>query len=144
MKVARTLILVACLLGLAACSRGGLHAFEAWTRPTPQGELAAVYLLIHNDSSQDDALLGASTEAARVVEMHQNMIMGEGASESTMMMPVDRVALPAGQEVVFEPGGLHLMLVDLTNELNAGDRFTLMLHFENTADVEIEVAVESP
>ncbi len=144
MKGTRPLFLSACLLVLAACSAGGLHAFEAWTRPTPQSDIAAVYFLIHNDSSQDDALLSASTDAARVVEMHENMSMGSGDSESTMMMPVDRVDLPAGQEVIFEPGGRHLLLIDLTKELNTGDRFTLVLHFEHAVDMEVEVHVESP
>ena len=141
MKNTRTFILSACLFALAACSPDGLHAYAAWTRPTPQSDIAAVYFAIHNDTREDDALLGASTDAARVAEMHENMSIGSGESESTMMMPVGRVELPAGHEVVFEPGGLHLMLIDLTKDLVAGDHFSLVLHFEHGADLEVEVTV---
>lgn len=142
LSITRPFLLSVCLFALAACAAGSLHAYEAWARPTPRGDIAAVYLLMHNDTLGDDALKGASTDAARVVEMHGNTSMGTGEAESMMMMPVERVELPAGQEVVFEPGGLHLMLIDLQDDLNLGDRFTLVLHFEHGADLEVEVTVD--
>jgi len=141
MTIKRRLLVSACMAVLAACTAGSLHAYEAWTRPTPRGDIAAVYLLIHNDTREDDALTSASTDAARLVEMHENVSMGTGEAESMMMMPVERVELSAGQELAFEPGGLHLMLIDLQNDLNLGDKFTLVLHFEHGADLEVEVTV---
>ena len=140
MKTKPSLLLAACVLLLSACGEGELYVGGAWTRPTPAGGLAAVYFLLGNGTSQADALLSASTQAARVTEMHRSMSMGD-ESDAMMMTPIDRVGLAAGQQVAFEPGGYHLMLFDLQQDLVEGDHFTLIMHFEQAGELEIDVAV---
>lgn len=140
MKTKPSWMLAACVLLLSACSEGELYVREAWTRPTPAGSIAAVYFLMGNGTSQADVLLGASTQAARAVEMHHSMSMGD-EFDSMMMAPIDRVDLAAGQQVAFEPGGYHLMLFDLVQELVEGDQITLIMHFEQAGDLEVEVRV---
>lgn len=47
----------------------GLDVRNAWTRESPMLDLAgAAYMLIHNDTDADDALIGASSPVAEVVE----------------------------------------------------------------------------
>lgn len=60
------------------------------------------------------------------------------------MVKVERVELPAGHEIAFEPGGYHIMLINLQRELVAGDTFELTLHFEHAEDLTIEVKVLAP
>ena len=133
-------MLATCVLLLSACGEGELYVGGAWARPTPAGGLAAVYFLMGNGTSQADALLSASTQAARVTEMHRSMSMGD-ESDAMIMTPIDRVDLAAGQQVAFEPGGYHLMLFDLQQDLVEGDHFTLIMHFEQAGELEIDVAV---
>jgi len=57
------------------------------------------------------------------------------------MTPIDRVDLAAGQQVAFEPGGYHLMLFDLQQDLVEGDQFTLIMHFEQAGELEVDVKV---
>lgn len=60
------------------------------------------------------------------------------------MVMVERVELAAGHEIAFEPGGYHIMLINLHQELKAGDVFELTLHFEHSEDLTIEVTVMAP
>ena len=49
--------------------------------------------------------------------------------------------MPAGGQVTFEPGGLHIMLIGLQRELEAGDRFKITLQFEESGTLTVEVSV---
>ena len=52
------------------------------------------------------------------------------------------VAIPARSEVVFEPGGLHIMLVDVTEPLTPETRAPVALTFEHAGTVEVTVVVQ--
>jgi copper(I)-binding protein len=58
------------------------------------------------------------------------------------MRPVPAIDLPAGQAVQLAPGGLHLMLIGLTQALNQGGRVPVTLVFERAGEVEVQLAVE--
>ena len=62
------------------------------------------------------------------------------------MHQVSAVELPAGEAVVFEPGGLHVMLVDLAGPLESGSSFELTLTFAIAAPktVTVDVRDEAP
>lgn len=154
-----------CALTLSACGGrdAGFQVRDAWARPATAGANAAIYFELRNGSDTDEVLLGASSEVARAVEIHQSKMLGadelegmiEGgqgehdmggmAGEGVMQMaPVERLTLVAGEEIAFEPGGYHVMLVDLLEALEAGDEFSVTLHFEEAGDVVVEVAVGVP
>jgi copper(I)-binding protein len=97
-----------------------------------------VYLTITNDGDADDALLGGATDRAQRVEVHQMTVENQVAR----MQPVDGpLPIPAGETVSLEPGGLHMMLVNLTDDNVVGDVFELTLEFEQAGEVTIEVPV---
>ena len=58
-----------------------------------------------------------------------------------MRLLPDGVAVPAGGEVAFKPGGYHVMFMDLKQPLKKGDKVKATLTFEKagTADVEFNV-----
>ena len=82
-----------------------------------------------------DRLLAVESSAARVVELH-GTIEEPGGMRS--MQRRDEVSVPAGGTVVFEPGGLHLMLIDLRQVPAVGDVLTMSLRFEHAGRVEVE------
>ncbi|GAB4503487.1 MAG: hypothetical protein Fur0043_04790 [Anaerolineales bacterium] len=51
------------------------------------------------------------------------------------------VPLPTG-ETVFEPGGLHVMLIGLKSDLQAGETFTVTLTFEKAGKRTLTVTVK--
>jgi hypothetical protein len=146
-------LLAAGLLALGAaataCRPGGPPAPEivvedAWARPTRAapgphgGATSAAYMTIRNRGDAPDRLLAASAgDLAGATELHRSLI-----EEGVMRMrPADVVEIAPGEAVRLEPGGLHVMLIDVARELRPGDRFTLSLTFERTGTVEVEVPV---
>jgi copper(I)-binding protein len=144
-------IVVLALL-LTACGPRTLEAKDGWARPTAAGGTAAVYLQLRNGTAEDLVLIGASSDVARVIEMHHSMAMDEMEGMSATepdtdvmtMMPVAELTLEAGETIVFEPGGYHLMLIDLQQELITDEIFFVTLHFSNSPDLQVEVQVLAP
>ena len=59
------------------------------------------------------------------------------------MRKVDKVELPPHEEVVFTPGGNHIMLIDLSQALKKGERFPLMLHLKEAGHIMVKVIIEA-
>jgi len=57
------------------------------------------------------------------------------------MHQLDSVPMEAFAEVKFEPGSLHLMLVNLQKDLKVGDQIEVTLHFKNYEDIKMMVPV---
>jgi copper(I)-binding protein len=52
------------------------------------------------------------------------------------------IAIPQGETVTLERGGLHIMLLGLTRPLEQGDEFELVLQFEHHAPLTLMVPVD--
>ena len=131
------------LMLLAACqsskiTTGVLDVNNAWARPAANGDNGAVYFVIENGTSQDDALLSGQTDIAAAVELHLSQMEGDHMS----MHQQKEIVLPAGEAVEFSPGGLHVMLVGLTRELRTGETFDITLVFAGAGEKSITVTVK--
>src|SRR5690625_5183009 len=125
-----------------------IHIHSAWARAGVKGGTSALYLVLHNDGTSDAQLVDATSAVANTVELHETTfeeLPGPGGI-STQMMRMERVydiPVPAGEELTFHPGGLHVMLIDLTEALAEGDDISVGLVF--TADgAEAEVTLHAP
>ena len=139
--VKRILIVIFALIFLlgACASEEGITVHNAWMRPTAQGENGAAYFVLQNNSGETDELVGASSSIAESVEIHESS-MAEG-TDVMQMNRVFSIALDRGSEVAFEPGGLHMMLVNVTKELTVGEIVEITLHFKNHEDIPVNVSV---
>jgi hypothetical protein len=124
---------------VSACSPGDIESHEPWARAAMTGENSAVYMLLHNHSDQADELVGASSDVAEAVELHLSQM---GPNGEMQMIPQSSIPLAADEEVEFKPGGLHIMLIGLKQDLQIGDRFEVTLHFANHADIVLTVEVK--
>jgi copper(I)-binding protein len=97
----------------------------------------AVYVTLRNSGGGADALVGASSEAAEAVELHETI--RDGAV--MRMRPVGKLALPAGGTLTMAPGGLHIMLLRLKRALHPGDTVPLTLTFEHGTPLTLTVPV---
>ena len=59
------------------------------------------------------------------------------------MVKVDAIDIPAHGQLTLEPGGYHVMLINLTKPLVAGDRLPLTLQFEHAGQMDITVKIKS-
>jgi hypothetical protein len=138
-------LLVAAVLAMAvpaADARAGDLAIEVpWARATPPGAtVGAGYMVIRDTGKAGDRLVGAATPVAAMVQVHEV----ESVGGEMRMRERPAVEIPPGGSVRLEPGGLHLMLVDLARPLVAGERVPLTLVFEKAGRVTVELAVAPP
>jgi copper(I)-binding protein len=123
---------------------GPLRIDHPYATPTPPGaSTGAAYLRgIRNTGGQADRLIGASTPAARAVEIHRSVI---DAQHVMRMRAIDGIDLPPKGEVRLRHGGEHhLMLIGLQQPLKDGDRFPMTLRFEKAGEREVMVWVQQP
>ncbi len=120
---------------------GDLHIVHPWSRATPGGsKIAGSYLVIKNQGGSADRLVGATTRAAGRVEIHEMAMTG---SVMTMRALPRGLDLPAGQEVKLEPGGFHIMFMELKAPLKEGDKVPVTLEFQRAGKVEVTFNVEA-
>ncbi|NOG50899.1 MAG: copper chaperone PCu(A)C [Chloroflexi bacterium] len=78
----------------------------------------------------------------RSLELHE-MTMGEG--DVMMMRPVEGgIAVSAGGLAILKPGGLHIMMIGLTDELAAGAEVDFTLTFAEFGEVALTFPVREP
>jgi periplasmic copper chaperone A len=135
-KVASLILFLTFLL--SACASGeGIEVHEAWVRNAKQSETTAVYMILHNHTDVDDTFVGVSTDVAEAAELH----LSEVQNDVMTMTHQKGIEIRAGDEIVLETGGYHIMLIGLKQDLNIGDEITITLHFENYPDVTVAVPV---
>lgn len=132
------LALAPLLSGCAAPGSGGVEVHGAWTRPTAQGGNGAVYFTIENQSSESEEILAVASDIAEAVEIHESRRNGDVME----MHQLETVPLGPGAEVKFEPGGLHVMLIGLKQDLQAGDEIEITLHFKKHPDIPVSVPIQ--
>lgn len=124
---------------LAACSSsGGSVEISDARMGEPTGPNAALYLTVSSDAS--DRLVGATTDVAARVEVHETVMDDDG---TMTMSEVEGFDLGPDAVLVLEPGGKHLMLID-AERVTEGDTVEVTLRFEQAGDVAIEVPVVAP
>jgi len=140
MKVEKGFLLaLAGSLLLSACTaKEGIEIRDAWMRPAAQGDNGAVYFTLHNYSAVDDELIGVSAKISQTVEFHESKLVND---VMTMQM-LSSVPVSSGEDVVFVPGGLHIMLVGLKKDVNPGESFEITLHFRVREDLVVTVYVQ--
>ena len=64
-----------------------------------------------------------------------------GGDDSMTMRPVESIELPAGKTVKLEPGGYHIMLLELAKPLEVGQTFDVTLSFKMAGDRTVTAEV---
>src|ERR1700742_3585570 len=134
-------------LPLASCapSRSGEEAEmptieKVWIRrPALSGRPGAAYFTFHG-GGENARLTGVFSRAARRIELHDGRMEG-GVMRMT---PLREIEIPTGETVVFEPGGRHAMLFEMSDTVLTESRPTLVFRFSNGRNVNGEAFVLAP
>lgn len=112
---------------------------DAWARATMPGQkVSGAYMQIRSDA--DARLVGASSPAVPRVEVHEMKMDGD----VMRMREVKAIDLPKGKTVSLEPGGYHIMLMNLAKPIAAGEIIPLVLTVESGGKQQtIEVKAEA-
>ena len=136
----------------------GIQASEVWARAAKAGEMksdsssdtgmamdsgmnSAVYMMLTNPGDSPDRLISAAADVAGAVEIHESIMDGD---MMRMQQVPGGIEIPANGQVELKPGGLHVMLIDLTRDLNPGETFPVTLQFEQAGAVTVEAEVRQP
>jgi len=145
-------LVISCLLifSLQGCGNGdepgdsllaegeGISVEGAWTRPGGEGRMSAGYFLITNFEETADTLTGVSSEISRLTEIHESYELEEGMMG---MREVSSVPLQPRSTVRFEPGGLHIMFIQLRQEIRDGDQVEIELQFAGREPLTVTLPV---
>lgn len=140
-------------LGLTACGEDPAPAAEGtdeprvvvedpWVRATTGTEdpsMTAAFMVIDNDGDAEVTVTGATSPVAGVVELHEMAVVD---GETVMRATEDGFTLAPGRGQVLQPGGLHVMLMDLQTELAPGDEVALTLLLDDGTEVPVEAPVK--
>ena len=136
----RSLACAAALLAAAAATQAQVTVKDAWIRATvPQQQATGAFMQL--SAAKDTKLVAASSPLTPVVEVHE-MAMKDNVMT---MRQIPAVEIAAGQTVALKPGGYHVMLLDLKQQVKAGDTVQMTLTFEGrdgqreTVDVQVPV-----
>lgn len=128
-------------LALAAeVTAGSLTIAGGFSRATlPNAPVGGGFLTITNTGSEDDRLISATSPVAGEVQIHEMKM--EGDVMKMAQLP-DGLPIPAGQTVTLQPGGFHLMFMQLKQALVEGTKLPVTLTFEKAGTVEVELDIE--
>ncbi len=114
---------------------------DPWVRATvSQQKATGAFMQI--TSAQDARLLEVKSPVAGVVEVHE---MSMDKDVMKMRALPNGLDLPAGKAVELKPGGYHIMLMDLKQQVKEGDTVLVTLVVEGmdrkrtTLDVKVPV-----
>jgi len=134
MKKLLSLLLLAALPALAQVTVG-----EPWVRATVAAQKATGAFMTLT-SAQGAKLVGVSSPAAGVVEVHEMKMV----DDVMRMRQITSLDLPAGKPVTLSPGGYHLMLLELKQPLKEGGTVPLTLEIETAHKVRSKIVVDAP
>ncbi|MGL5445923.1 MAG: copper chaperone PCu(A)C [Rhabdaerophilum sp.] len=133
------IMLAATPLAASEFQAGDLIIKSPWSRATPSGaRVAGGYFVIENKGTQPDRLVAANVEVAGRVEIH-TMTLQDGVMR--MRSVSGGVEIRPGENVVFQPSGLHLMWLDLARTPKMGDVLNGGLTFEKAGNVAVQFRV---
>lgn len=144
---ARAAGLAAALLGTVACATSGgsqVSVSGAWVRAAALARdgasvSSAAYLTIQHSGDIDDMLVGVQSPVADAAEVHRTA-MEDGVAR---MRPAGDVPVAAHSTLTLEPGGQHIMLIGLHQNLKEGTSVPLTLEFRRAGRVSIQAPVHA-
>ncbi len=133
--------LLACLAaGQGAQAHQSLKLVQAYAFETTAGMAnGAAYISLENRGSAPADLVGVASEVAEVTQIHTHVQDGDLRRMVALDLPL---ALAPGQRLTMEPGGIHVMLLNLQAPLAVGDQIELTFVFEGKHARNLEVMVQ--
>ena len=135
----------AALLALAGCAAGGTTAADTrpqaesaaiespWVKTADSG-MSAGFGTLTNDSDHDITVVSVASPASPMMELHETVPNEAG---QTVMREVEGgFVIPAQGSLALEPGGNHIMMMELPEPVRAGDEVRFTLTFSDDSTLE--------
>ena len=127
--------------GALAASADNVTVQEPYVRLAPPNAPATgAFMVIKNNGDKDVKVVKADNPASKVTELHTHLNDG-GVMR---MRPVAAIDVKAKGEAVLQPGGLHVMMINLLAPLKEGDLVPITLTFDDGSSKKVDAKVVRP
>lgn len=130
---------IAALLFAALPAIAQVTVTDPWVRGTV-GQQKATGVFMQLKAEQDSRLVAVKSAFAGIVEIHE-MAMEKDIMK--MRALPNGLELPAGKAVELKPGGYHIMLIELKQQMREGDAVPLTLVIEGKDKKQTQVEVKA-
>lgn len=135
----KKILLASALIAASSIACAEISVKDAWVRATvPQQQSTGAFMQINSSSAV--RLVAARSSAAKVVEIHE-MKMEDNVMKMREIAGVD---IAAGSSVELKPGGYHVMLINLNQQIRDGDVVPVSLVFEDKNKKRETVEIKVP
>jgi copper(I)-binding protein len=132
-------IAIAALLFAALPAIAQVTVTDPWVRGTV-GQQKATGAFMQLKAEQDSRLVAVKSAVAGIVEIHE-MAMEKDIMK--MRALPNGLELPAGKSVELKPGGYHIMLIELKQQMREGNAVPLTLVIEGKDKKQTQVEVKA-
>jgi hypothetical protein len=105
---------------------GEVAVDEPWVRPAAAGGNSALYMTLLNGTTSADTLVDVMAPIIDSIQVHEST---DTAGTASMQPMGTSVPIAAQSRVALEPGGKHVMLMNLSQPLVEGESIVLNLEF---------------
>jgi len=114
-----------------------LNPFAREVPPTAMA--SASFMTLKNTSGEDILLVSADSKVAKNVQLHEHT-NDHGVMK---MRQIPNIKIPAHGQTALQPGGLHIMLIDLNQNIKSGEMVKVELTFEDGSHKMVSMPVKS-
>lgn len=105
---------------------------QAWVKAEDSG-MTGAFGVLTNTGEQTAVVVGGTSASAGKIELHE--VLGSGP-DARMQPRSGGFTLSPGEDLVLQPGGLHIMLMGLTGPIRPGDEVRISLECDNGATAD--------
>lgn len=136
-------LILAATLGLTfttAAFAQEIHILDPYARTaSPTAKTGAAFMLIENIGDAGDRLIAAKSPVAQMAQLHTHR---EEGGVMKMVHVEEGFDVPAGETLVLQRGGHHVMFMGLTEPFEQGKTIPLTLVFETSGEITVDVPVD--
>jgi hypothetical protein len=125
----------------AAGAADAVTVVDPYVRLAPPGAMATgAFMVLKNGGDKDVKVVKAENSASKVTELHTHL--NEGGVMKMRQVP--SIDIKAKGEAALQPGGLHVMMIDLKGPMKEGDKVAITLGFDDGSSKTVEAPVRMP
>ncbi|WP_084099803.1 copper chaperone PCu(A)C [Demequina sp. NBRC 110051] len=125
-------------LTLSACASadepGEITVTDPWVKTAESG-MTAAFGELTNGTDETVVLVAAASAVSTEIQLHETLSDESGGM--SMSEKEGGFAIAPGETLTLEPGGNHLMLMGVTEPIEAGDIVDVTLTFEDGSTVDV-------
>jgi copper(I)-binding protein len=123
----------------SAKAADAVKAENPFVRAVPPGQPnSAAFMVLVNSSDVAHQVVSASSPVANTVELHTHT-NNNGVME---MRQISQIDVPAQGKAELAPGGLHIMLIELRQELKVGESVAVTLNFADGSTSVVDAPIQ--